>query len=122
MAAALGFLRKGPVALEPLDADGQQQLVLVHQRGGQPRIGLAPLQRHPIDAVVGEQIEPFLQPVLVDQPRLVDDEIDELLIGRRAHGTPPSHRQRHEFRPGAELVAHLPFRRAVGHRRDVMPF
>ena len=60
----------------------QQQLVLVHQRGRQPRIGLAPFERHPVAAVVGEQIEPFLEPVLVDQPGLVHDEADQILVGR----------------------------------------
>ena len=85
MAAAPRLLREGAVALEPLDPDGEQHLVLVHQRGGEPRIGLAPLQRHPVDAVLGEQIEPFVEPVLVDQPRLADDEIDQLLVGRRGH-------------------------------------
>src|SRR4029077_16189354 len=59
--------------------------VLVHQRGGEARVGLAPFQRHPVVAVVGEQIEPFLEAVLVDQPRLVEDEADEILVGRHAH-------------------------------------
>jgi hypothetical protein len=63
----------------------QQQLVLVHQRRREPRIGLAPFQRHPVVAVVGEQIEPFLEAVLVDQPRLVHDEADQVLVGRRVH-------------------------------------
>ena len=49
----------------------------------EPRIGLAPFQRHPVDAVLGEQIEPFLEAVLVDQPRLANDEIDQFLVGRR---------------------------------------
>src|SRR5215831_17406916 len=88
MAPALGLLRIRPLTLEPLDPDGEQQLVLVHQRGRQLWIGLAPLQRHPIDAVIGEQIEPFVQPMLVDQPRLVDDKIDKLLISRCLHGSP----------------------------------
>ena len=85
MAAALRLLREGAVALQPLDPDGEQQLVLVHQRRGEPRIGLAPFQRHPVDAVLGEQVEPFVEPVLVDQPRLADDEVDQVLVGRRGH-------------------------------------
>ena len=87
MAAALGLLRKGAVALQPLDADLEQQLVLVHQRRRQPRIGLAPFERHPVKAVLGEQVEPFLEALLVDQPRLANDEIDQLLVGGRGHGS-----------------------------------
>ena len=34
---------------------------------GKPRVGLAPLERHPVVAVVGEQIEPLLEAVLIDQ-------------------------------------------------------
>ena len=36
-------------------------------------------------AVVGEQIEPFLEPVLVDQTGLVHDKADQVLVGRRVH-------------------------------------
>ena len=85
VAAALGLLREGAIALEPLDADLQQHLVFVHQRRGEARIGLAPFERHPVEAVLGEQVEPFLEAVLIDQPGLADDEIDQLLVGRRIH-------------------------------------
>jgi hypothetical protein len=88
MAAALRLLAEGAIALEPLDPDLQQQLVLVHQRGRQPRIGLPPFERHPVKAVLGEQIEPFLETMLVDQPGFADDEIDQILVGGRFIGLP----------------------------------
>jgi hypothetical protein len=76
MAAALRLLAEGPRALEPLDPDREQQLV-----AGQPRIGLIPFQRHPVEGVVGVHIEPFVETLLVDQPRLAHDEVDQFLIG-----------------------------------------
>src|ERR1700716_3786718 len=54
VATALGVLRKRPVTLEPLDPDGEEELVLIHQRRRQQRIGLTPPQRHPIDPVLSE--------------------------------------------------------------------
>ena len=81
MAAALRLLAEGARALEPFDPDREQQLVLVHQRAGQPRIGLIPFERHPVEGVVGVHIEPFVETLLIDQPRLANDEVDQFLIG-----------------------------------------
>src|SRR5690606_515108 len=51
----------------------------------QARVGLAVLQRHPVVAVFGEQLEPGLEALLVEHARLGIAEIDELLVGDGAH-------------------------------------
>ena len=81
MAAAIRTLAVGLFALQAIDADPEQQLVLVHQRGGEPGIGLAPFDRHPVVTILGEQVEPVVELLLVEQARLVHDEVDELLVG-----------------------------------------
>jgi septum formation topological specificity factor MinE len=86
VASTSGLLRERAIALEPLDADLQQQLVLVHQRGGKSRIGLLPFQRHPIMTVISEQVEPFLEALLIDQTRLADNKLDQIVVARRGHG------------------------------------
>ena len=62
----------------------QQELVLVHQRGGEARIGLAPFDGHPVVAVLGEEVEPVVEALLVEQARLAQHEIDQLLVGGRS--------------------------------------
>ncbi len=84
MAAALRLLAKGSLA--PLSRSTRirrQQLVLVHQPEQVSRGSVSiPFQRHPVEGVVGIHIEPFVETLLVDQPRLADDEVDQFLIRR----------------------------------------
>src|SRR5581483_9246025 len=89
MAATLRLLREGAVSFEALDTNGKEQFIFVHQRRGEPRISLAPFERHPVDAVVVKQIEPFIEAVLIDQARLADHEVDQLLVAWRGHATCP---------------------------------
>ena len=60
MAAAARLLREGARALQALDAQLAQQLVLVQVRGVLHAVGLVGRQRHPVDAVVGEQRVPLV--------------------------------------------------------------
>ncbi len=89
VAAALRLLREGAVALETLHPHAQEKQVLVQQRGGEFAIRLPPFERHPVAPVGREEIEPVLEAVLVEKPRLAIDELHEVGIGGdfdRGHG------------------------------------
>ena len=49
------------------------------------RVRLPRLERHPVMAVRGEEVEPFVEPTLVEEERLVVDEVREVVTGRNAH-------------------------------------
>src|SRR4051812_6130051 len=76
--AARRLLRVGASALQPLDAQRPQQLVLVQMRVVVDAIGLLGRERHPVDAVVGPEVEPLGVALVVEQARLADDEVDQL--------------------------------------------
>ncbi len=46
-------------------------------------------ERHPVEAIVGEERIPFLVALGVEQSRLLDDEVDEGLMGDRSHRVVP---------------------------------
>ena len=60
-------LGEGALARQPLHPNPQQQQVLVHQRGLEPRVGLTPLGRHPVVAVLGGEREPLLEAPVVQE-------------------------------------------------------
>ena len=64
--------------VQPLDTDLEQQLVLVEERGVVLAIRLTARERHPVAGVVGEELVPLLEALLVYEPRLVVDELLEL--------------------------------------------
>ena len=66
----------GPEGVVPelADADVHQIAVLVEDRQAVDRVVLVRLRRHPVDAVLGVEVAPVLEPALVDQPRLVEEE------------------------------------------------
>src|SRR5581483_9647658 len=59
---------------QPLEPRLHDLAVVVEQRG-LVRAGLARLERYPVAAVVGEQVAPFLEAALVEQPHFMDQEI-----------------------------------------------
>ncbi|MDT4833406.1 hypothetical protein FQZ97_670130 [compost metagenome] len=81
VAAALGLLRERARALQALDAQLAQQLVLVQVRGVVQAVFLLGHERNPVERVVGEERVPFLVAAGVEQARFVDDEVDEVLAG-----------------------------------------
>ena len=85
VAAAGRLLREGARPAQALHPDLQQQLVLVHQRGVQTCIRLPGRQWHPIDAVLGKELQPLLVAALVDQPRLAQHEVDEFAVAGVCH-------------------------------------
>src|ERR1700733_9838488 len=74
VAATRWLLAIGANPLQALDADAQQQQVFIHQRGREPPISLPTFQGHPVAAVLGEQIQPFIELLLVQQPCFAVDE------------------------------------------------
>src|SRR5260221_9227170 len=83
-ATAGRLLREGEGALQALDAQLQQEPVLVGERVMQVRIGLAGRRRHPVMAVVGKQRIPLVEALLVQQASLLHYESDEVLVGHAA--------------------------------------
>src|SRR4029077_5173762 len=80
-------LREGVRVLEAVDAHAQQQLVLVEERGMVISVRLASGERHPVVGIVGEELVPLLEPLLVDEPRLVVHELRQRReIRSTAHG------------------------------------
>ena len=49
-------------------------------------IALPPFERHPVAAILREQCQPFLKTQLVQQARLADDKVDEIMVGWECHG------------------------------------
>ena len=66
-----------------LHAQLEQGAVVVDDRGGLERLALVLFQRNPVGGVVGEELEPRLELLRVEQPRLV---IQELLRAHFAYG------------------------------------
>src|ERR1700722_11113429 len=63
-------LRIGARIAQPLDPQLQQQFILEHQRIlGEPAL-LSTHQRYPVARVLGEQFVPFVESLLIDEPRL----------------------------------------------------
>ena len=60
--------------LQALDARLHQLAVVIEQRSLVERACLVGHRRHPIGAVLGEQLHPFAEAPLVEQPRLLDQE------------------------------------------------
>ena len=85
MAAARRLLRERAHALEALHPQPEHEEVLVEQRGHEDRVRLPRLERHPVVAVRGEEIEPFVEPTLVEEGSLVVDEVDEVVAGGDGH-------------------------------------
>ena len=72
---------------QPLEADVHHPLVVVEQRRAALGAHLVGLERHPIDAVLGEQVAPFLEAPLVEQLHLVDEEfLDRAQVAERLGG------------------------------------
>src|SRR5262249_24925121 len=63
--------------LQALDARLHQLAVVIEQRGLVERARLIGRRRHPIGAVLGEQLHPLAEAPLVEQPRFVDQEFFE---------------------------------------------
>src|SRR6218665_1326893 len=82
LAVAGRVLRMRARVLQALHVQLQQQPVFIGQRVVRMRVGLRRAeQRHPVVAVGGEQGEPFVEPALVEQRRLVGDEIARIVHG-----------------------------------------
>src|SRR5882672_472717 len=99
MAAARGFLRIRRRLLQALDAQLEEQLVLVGERVVVERIGLVRRRRHPVVAVLGEELVPLVEALLVQQARLANDELDRI-----AHGAMNSAQARNWLRMEISLV------------------
>src|ERR1700733_6183030 len=79
-------LRMGIRAPQTPDSHMQEQLILVHQRILAGGTLLAACQGHPVMAVLGVELVPLLQALLVDEARLGVNEINQFLIaGPRSH-------------------------------------
>ena len=85
VAAARGLLRKRAHALEALHPEAEHEHVLVEEGSHEQRIGLAGLERHPVVAVRGKEGKPVVEPTLVEEVRLVVDEVHEVVAGGGAH-------------------------------------
>ena len=68
--ARSGRPRVGAWMLELTHADLEQPPVVVDDRRGGQRVGLIGLQRNPVRRVVGEELEPLMEPAVVEQPGL----------------------------------------------------
>src|SRR5260221_5923902 len=99
MAAAGGLLRVRSGLLQALDAQLEEQLVLVGERVVVERIGLVRRRRHPVVAVLGEQLVPLVEALLVEQPGLSNHELDGV-----GHGVMNSAQARNWLRMEMSLV------------------
>src|SRR5439155_12014666 len=82
-------LRGAPRVLELPDAVLELGPVVVHQMAHRPRLVLTPA-RHPVAAVRGEEGEPLLEAALVEEPRLLVEEVFGLRPAQRGHLRDPS--------------------------------
>ena len=80
-----GFCENVARALEALHPEAEHEHVLVEEGGHEPRIGLTGLERHPVAPVRREELEPFVEPALVEEARLVVDEVHEVVARGSAH-------------------------------------
>src|ERR1041385_8482079 len=99
MAAARRLLRVRGRLLQPLDAQLEEQLVLVGERVVVQRIGLARRSRHPVVPVLGEDLVPLVEALLVEQARLPDHELHGV-----GHGVMNSAHARNWLRMEISLV------------------
>src|SRR5215510_934308 len=95
VAAARRLLRVGGRLLQALE----KQLVLVGERVVVERVGLVRRRRHPIVAVLGEELIPLVEALLVEQARLAEHELDGI-----AHGAMNSAQARNWLRIEISLV------------------
>src|SRR5690606_12895524 len=86
MAAALGLLGESATACQTLHTDTQQELVLVHQGRMQTGVLLIVHQRHPVVAILGEQVEPLLVALFIQQAGFRIHKIYKGLTADFAHG------------------------------------
>src|ERR1044071_2645779 len=99
VAAARRLLRIGGGLLEALDAQLEEQPVLVGERVVVERIGLVGRRRHPVVAVLGEELVPLVEALLVQQARFPDHELDGI-----GHGAMNSAQARNWLRMEISLV------------------
>src|SRR6185503_2063857 len=94
-------LRERGRLLQPLDAQLEEQLVLVGERVMLERILLPGRERHPVIRVVGEKLVPLVEALLVQQARFAQHEADELSF---IHGAMNSRQARNWLRIETSLV------------------
>src|SRR4029453_2324470 len=68
----------GSRVLELADADLEQPAIVVDDRRRGQRVRLARLKRNPVRRVIGEEAEPLVEPPVIEQPRLVVQELLDL--------------------------------------------
>ena len=90
VAAGLRLLREGALALEALDAQFSHEGVFMQQRGDVFGVFLIVVERHPVEAVMGPQIEPFVEPAIVQHAGFFIDEVDQVFAGGSLHHAFPS--------------------------------
>ena len=56
--------------MQPVDAERETLAIVVHQRNVTGGIGRVAARGHPVDGIVGEERQPFLEAVLVEQAGL----------------------------------------------------
>src|SRR5687767_10681963 len=79
-AAALWLLRIGGRQLQALDAQLEEQLVLIGERVVGEGIALARRQGHPVVGVIGEKLVPLIEALLIEKPRLLIYEADDVRL------------------------------------------
>jgi len=61
--------------------DLEQPPIVVDQRRRRERLGLVHLERHPVHGVVREQAQPLVEPLVIEEPRLADEELIDVAHG-----------------------------------------
>ena len=77
-------LRVAVAALEPRDPHRKQRPRLVEKGERFPRRALLGARRHPVDRIAGEELEPFAEAPLVEQPCLLEQELLDLVFHGQA--------------------------------------
>src|SRR5215475_8567982 len=69
------LMRIDPWTRKPADASLKQPPIVIHQRNSVMRTGLVRFARDPVLGILREQRQPFVEPRLVEQARLVDEKV-----------------------------------------------
>ena len=101
--AAVRDLGVDPGVAQPGEAGGHQLAVVEEQRDMLPRIVLVDPGRRPVGSVLGEQVHPLLEPAVVEQPDLVDQEALDLARHQELGERPIARAFRRAFHQGRDI-------------------